>query len=375
MFSLLDRMEELELEITSKCNARCPGCSRTVDGEVTPDIHVQDFPYEDFVKGVPPHIIKGKDMLFSGVYGDPVMHKDLDKIVDYLIESGARRVHIQTNGGIQTTDWWAKLGSKCKKVNDIQRLKVYWNLDGHRETNHFYRVNVNFDKALNNMRAFMKAGGRGVWQYLVFEHNKHEVELAKQEAESIPITFAVRKSTRNKEPWVSKIKQKVNGKIETKVVEINAPEDKKYKHSQVDKHAKLLDKKVFDNKKTVKENKLAKTIKCRLIHSSRAFLGYDGTVWPCCWFHQILRTPGDSKQAIKDQSILRSLTTKFGLGWNSIRTHSWEEILGGEYYGRLLAESWRDPDNELYINKCVKQCSHYGAFTTIERDILHQRKK
>ena len=113
-------------------------------------------------------------------------------------------------------------------------------------------------------------------------------------------------------------------------------------------------------------------IKC---YSESVLVDYDGTVWPCCWFHQILRTPGDSKQAIKDQSILRSLTTKFGLGWNSIRTHSWEEILGGEYYGRLLAESWRDPDNELYINKCVKQCSHYGAFTTIERDVLHQRKK
>ena len=56
MFSLLDRMEELELEITSKCNARCPGCSRTVDGEVTPDIHVQDFPYEEkgFGKGQHP---------------------------------------------------------------------------------------------------------------------------------------------------------------------------------------------------------------------------------------------------------------------------------------------------------------------------------
>ena len=42
-----------------------------------------------------------------------------------------------------------------------------------------YREGSNFTKVEQNYRAFNRAGGRSNWQFIVFEHNEHQLEQAK----------------------------------------------------------------------------------------------------------------------------------------------------------------------------------------------------
>jgi hypothetical protein len=46
-----------------------------------------------------------------------------------------------------------------------------------------YRRNVDYDKVIRNARAFIDRGGRAQWNYIVFKHNEHQVEQAKQLAQ------------------------------------------------------------------------------------------------------------------------------------------------------------------------------------------------
>ena len=55
---------------------------------------------------------------------------------------------------------------------------VIFSVDGLADTNHIYRQGVVWDNVESNMRAFIDAGGRARWDFLIFEHNQHQVEEA-----------------------------------------------------------------------------------------------------------------------------------------------------------------------------------------------------
>ena len=89
---------QFEIEITSKCNARCPGCSRTLDGDTHPDLDMLEITLEEFKHIFPPEVINERHFGFSGVYGDPGMARDILPICEYLLENNADQVYLETNG-------------------------------------------------------------------------------------------------------------------------------------------------------------------------------------------------------------------------------------------------------------------------------------
>ena len=56
---------------------------------------------------------------------------------------------------------------------------VVFGIDGLEDTSHIYRVNTSFKKVIENAEAFIKQGGLGTWQFIVFKHNVHQLESAK----------------------------------------------------------------------------------------------------------------------------------------------------------------------------------------------------
>ena len=59
---------KIELEITSNCNAACPGCARTQHPEI---LEIQSFGIDDLVRLFPnSKYIKNKKFKFCGVLGD-----------------------------------------------------------------------------------------------------------------------------------------------------------------------------------------------------------------------------------------------------------------------------------------------------------------
>ena len=135
--TVYDTYDTIEIEITSNCNARCPGCSRTLNGETNPQLTVADLTAEDFIKSIPQEALYNKRLEFCGVFGDAAMHKNLIPILEYCNQAKSKRITIDTNGGVQKPEFWKKLAELGVYVN--------FSVDGHKETNHIYRVNTNFN--------------------------------------------------------------------------------------------------------------------------------------------------------------------------------------------------------------------------------------
>jgi len=57
--------------------------------------------------------------------------------------------------------------------------KIDFGIDGLEDTNHMYRRGVKFDTAINNAHAFIQAGGKAQWNWLVFKHNEHQIDQAR----------------------------------------------------------------------------------------------------------------------------------------------------------------------------------------------------
>ena len=66
-----------------------------------------------------------------------------------------------------------------KDLAKIKGLKVTFNIDGLQDTNHLYRRNVKWDRLIANVEAFISAGGKADWRYLIFKHNEQQIDEAK----------------------------------------------------------------------------------------------------------------------------------------------------------------------------------------------------
>jgi sulfatase maturation enzyme AslB (radical SAM superfamily) len=99
-------------------------------------------------------------------------------------------LNLNTNGGYRDQDFWEELGSLNASVN--------FALDGLEDTNHIYRINVDYHKVIENAATFMKHGGRATWVFIEFDWNKHQIDDAKKLAETMGFErFILKKSGRN----------------------------------------------------------------------------------------------------------------------------------------------------------------------------------
>ena len=194
---------ELELGITTHCQAACPFCVRTHIADSLHLMHLKLNDVKNFFNDLPNAI---QTIRVCGNLGDPLMNPHLDDILDFLVFDKKLNFRLHTNGGIRNESWFkdcARLGNHCNFVFGIDGTT--------QEINDIYRKNVDFEKAFNNMIACNRALPKGnvLWQFLVFPHNYHQVEEAKQIARKNDIRIEYTINTRlhfdddkNNQPWI-----------------------------------------------------------------------------------------------------------------------------------------------------------------------------
>ena len=177
--------------------------------------------------------------------------------------------------------------------------KVIFAIDGLEDTNHLYRVNTNFNKIMENAKAFINAGGLARWDFIAFAHNEHQIEEAKALAEQMGfVKFRYKKSNRYVIPthYAGDSEEKVETKTELKfVAKQHVAKQKKQAKTQEEKDKALATilkapektdsanttnnvENVIKKHKSFDNYVKATDIECQTARDKSVFVDYEGKV-------------------------------------------------------------------------------------------------
>lgn len=355
------RFSKIEIELSSKCNAACPGCKRV-------DLLRKHLPFEqvnlDFntiKKAFDNYDVAGTEIYLCGVLGDPMVHPEVVPITEYFLNKGSK-VSISTNGSLRPVEEWQRLGELSKLTG---KLEVKFAVDGLEDTNHIYRVNTDWSKIKNNMQAYSNAGGKGNWIFITFVHNKHQVDIAKQQAESLNFSFSLRQSTRNSDPFymteATRKQYEQVGKeqyvIHRSTSDINHPYLEKYNQLGIQKPNAPIER-VKNRREYAKRKPIPKDfvmddenkIKCKFVHEKEIFITATGLLWPCCFLWD---------EYLRYQEFYKTMNDSYGIDWIDLKANSIDSVVQHEYYTHVLEKSW-DIKHPMMAHRCWISCGVNG---------------
>ena len=169
----LQEIKSIHLETTEKCNLSCLMCGRnTHGGLVNQYLNDNEITLDD-IKKLPKSFIKNLDNFFMcGNYGEPILAKDTLAIFKYLRSINKNiSLRIMTNGCARSSFWWEELAYTIDKAR--------FGIDGLEDTHKIYRKNASWNKIIQNAKTFIDAGGYAIWDFLVFQHNEHQIDEAR----------------------------------------------------------------------------------------------------------------------------------------------------------------------------------------------------
>ena len=273
----IDDIKTIHLEVTQNCQASCPMCDRNENGgAVNRHIDLSELTLEDCQRMFTPKFIAQLDTMYMcGNLGDPIVAKDTLEIFKYFRQHNEKMwLSMNTNAGAKSVEWWHELAQVFGRMG-----AVIFSVDGLRDTNHMYRQGVVWDNVERNARAFIDAGGRARWDFLIFEHNQHQVETARAISERLGFEkFIAKKTGRfiNASSQKKESHQAVNRKGE-KTTELKKP-DSKYQNKELSKQQQLIEKYGSMN-----QYYDAVPIKCKVAKEKSLFITAEGIALPCCW--------------------------------------------------------------------------------------------
>lgn len=194
-----DSVRVLHLESTTVCQAHCSQCAREnfawFNGQVkhlTIDKIIEHFTLQQ--------IGQLDKMFMCGNFGDPAAGANtLDIYRWFRTQNKDITLGMNTNGALQNTAWWKQLA----EIFCLPQDYVVFSIDGLADTNHIYRRGVDWDKLIENVKSFIANGGSAHWDYLIFDHNKHQVEQAKELAQELGFSWFRTKVSKRGKPLES----------------------------------------------------------------------------------------------------------------------------------------------------------------------------
>lgn len=187
----------LHLEPTDVCQAACPSCARETD-PVFDKSRQHHLTLEQIRNHMPDtEIQKLHKMFMCGNYGDPAAGQFTEDIYNYFRSVNSNiTLGMNTNGALQNTNWWHRLGRLFHGANDY----VVFSIDGLADTNSIYRRGVNWYKLLDNIKSYIDTGASAHWDMLVYRHNEHQINDCEQLARRLGFRWFRAKVSRRELP-------------------------------------------------------------------------------------------------------------------------------------------------------------------------------
>jgi MoaA/NifB/PqqE/SkfB family radical SAM enzyme len=341
-------VRSVHLEITSHCNARCPMCARTEDGGKTNrQLPLTELSLEDIRSIFPPAFVSQLwEVFMCGNYGDPLVAKNTLEAFEYFKAVHPNlRTKMHTNGSARSPEWWKKLAAVCDEV--------YFGIDGLGDTNPLYRIGTHFDKIMANAEAFIKAGGKAKWQFIVFRHNEHQIEEARDLAKKMGFhEFNLKKTGRffsNTRLEVKQEKPVFNSDFE-ETHRLQMPENPKYLNASLTKEPELL-----RRYGSMTEYLNSTLVQCQSVATRSLYVSAEGLVFPCCWLAGQMYIWHQAPHAGEIWKHLDKLPEK-EQSLSALR-HSIKDILEGDFFQKYIPESWnRSSIKEGKSWVCSKTC-------------------
>ncbi len=338
-----ENIRGVHLEVTTKCNANCPMCSRSAFGVVRPGLQLTELTLEDCKNIFSPAFLGQLTKIsMCGVYGDPALARDLLEIIEYIrCNNPNLEIDVYTNGGVRPASWWRELARVLGKG------KVIFGIDGLEDTNHIHRRGTVFVVIIRNAKAFIQAGGRAEWDFIIFKHNEHQVEQARELSKNLGFeTFQIKRTSRfykvlyEQDPAFEGTgeafgKYPVYNSDGRKSGYIELPENPYYRNDSLEiingltkEYGSLI--KYFDEV----------PIDCKAEQTKGIFISATGLVYPCCWIYQQINY--GAIYNVKDPLELNEaniLGEVGGIYQISAKEHPLKDIVEGEFFKRIEA-SW-----------------------------------
>jgi len=374
----------VHLEITERCNASCPMCARNINGgEDNPHLKDHELTLEDCKRIFKPEFIAQLDRMYMcGNFGDPVNAKDTLEVFDYFRKHNPNmNLTMYTNGSAKKTEWWTELAKVMGK-----NAYVVFSIDGLEDTNHLYRQNTVWDKIIENAQAFIDAGGRARWDFIVFAHNEHQVEDAELLSKRMGFEkFQYKKSARffsNASGTTKDAHQAANRKGLATLLQ--APTNPKYRNSALDQIGKVVGKEEvikflpskqsealavqggqkFNNNPALKSKMEIEldnaVIKCKVAEEKSLYISAEGVVQPCCWTAGQMYVWYYKPEAAQIWQAINAV----GKDTINAKINSLENIVDGLYFQSVIPDSWnKNSCAEGKLAVCAKTCgTKYDVF-------------
>jgi MoaA/NifB/PqqE/SkfB family radical SAM enzyme len=334
-----NRVYQLEVDITSNCNAQCGACARNNYGGET----IDGLPLENFDVSVWNRLVNtdlaNKNIVtleLRGIWGDPCNHPNLPEMLELFCEKNPSAViFMTTSGSFQSTHYWETLARVLKEKSYFHR--VDFNIDGLADTNHIFRRNTDYNKILENVKAFNLAGGNSGWRFQVFNHNKHQVMQAKELAEQIGCMEFSSKRTPGSEPIL------IETATETYNIAFDDIDDVEYDTWQFLDDTEMIE--VFE-----KLMGLEITSPCPWFAQGKIHIDPWGFVWPCS--HISSFTYNDDPKGI----IIDDMFDEHGM-FNNLKENTLAAILSHEWFSETHDRAVTNGKWEV----CREECGACGA--------------
>jgi MoaA/NifB/PqqE/SkfB family radical SAM enzyme/NAD(P)-dependent dehydrogenase (short-subunit alcohol dehydrogenase family) len=354
-----NKIDEYQLEITTYCNAACPQCPRNISGgSVNPHMPLHHLSREVINQAFTTRLCNSlRQVFFCGSYGDPIVHPDfLDILRDFRRKNPTLWLYIHTNGGVHNTEWWTELAHIINGYG-----KIDFGIDGLEDTNHLYRRGVTFERAITNAKAYIDAGGKAQWNFIVFKHNEHQVDDARKLSEQIGFDnilfrgtgrFLNHETLEEHNNWTVKPKKGNGYDLEVTTLD-------EYKNASMQRLGEL--KQEYPD---IKEYFDTTPIKCDACVGNKVTITAEGLVLPCNFFEHNLY---DAR--FKDRSIApgannlhfvdgKNQVSEFVNQYRNeldINNNSLQQVFESKFWPELV-NSWSKDLNSGRIFECAFTC-------------------
>jgi MoaA/NifB/PqqE/SkfB family radical SAM enzyme len=273
-------IRHVHLEISTRCNAACPGCPRNLCGvDVIDDFPLHDMRFSEAEQIFTPQFLQQlSNININGNLGDFVTARDGLGIVRYFLEHNPQlKIDISTNAGVRSAIWSELAGLG---------VRVSFCIDGLEGTHELYRQQTRWTTVMDNAAAFIQAGGHAVWKMIRFDHNENQVDECRQLSRHMGFEqFQYVDHGRNAFPVFDQ-----KGRYQHNIGVHDQPVEFErvlwlYRDGQDGKYVPELE---------------PKTISCQSVANRSVYISATGEVSPCCWLGFYPRTmyhPGNDQIA------------------------------------------------------------------------------